>query len=144
MGLKAARAARARARHRGERRRRQQRHRRALHQGRQGLVAGDERVVGGRARRRVRGPRGGVQRHRARRARRSTCRGDRACVEWVATATHSGPLVVDDDLVIEPTGVRCSLRGVTVAEFDGDRIRSFRQYWDEVSLIAQLGLLPED
>jgi ketosteroid isomerase-like protein len=70
--------------------------------------------------------------------------GDRACVEWVATATHSGPLVVDEDVVIEPTGLRCRLRGVTIAEFDGDRIRSFRQYWDEVSLIEQLGLLPED
>lgn len=70
--------------------------------------------------------------------------GDRACVEWVATATHSGPLVVDEDLVIDPTGLRCRLRGVTIAEFDGDRIRSFRQYWDEVSLIEQLGLLPED
>jgi ketosteroid isomerase-like protein len=70
--------------------------------------------------------------------------GDRACVEWVATVTHSGPLVVDEDLVIEPTGLRCRLRGVTIAEFDGDRIRSFRQYWDEVSLIEQLGLLPED
>ncbi len=67
--------------------------------------------------------------------------GDRACVEWVATATHSGPLVIDDDLVIEPTGLRCRLRGVTIAEFDDDRIRSFRQYWDEVSLIEQLGLL---
>jgi ketosteroid isomerase-like protein len=70
--------------------------------------------------------------------------GDRACAEWVATATHSGPLVVDDELAIEPTGLRCRLRGVTVAEFDGGRIRSFRQYWDEVSLIEQLGLLPED
>jgi ketosteroid isomerase-like protein len=70
--------------------------------------------------------------------------GDRACVEWVATATHSGPLVVDDDLVIDPTGLRVRLRGVTVAEFDGDRIRSFRQYWDEVALIEQLGLLPQD
>ena len=69
--------------------------------------------------------------------------GDRACVEWVATATHSGPLVVDDDVLIEPTGLRCRVRGVTVAEFDGDRIRSFRQYWDEASLIEQLGLLPD-
>ena len=67
--------------------------------------------------------------------------GDRACVEWVATATHSGPLVVDE-VVIEPTGRRVTLRGVTVAEFDGLRIRAFRQYWDEVALLAHLGLLP--
>jgi hypothetical protein len=70
--------------------------------------------------------------------------GDRACVEWVAHATHSGPVAIDDDVVLGPTGVRLSLRGVTVAEFDGDRIRSFRQYWDEVELLEQLGLRPGD
>ncbi|HXY94265.1 MAG TPA: ester cyclase [Acidimicrobiia bacterium] len=69
--------------------------------------------------------------------------GDQACVEWTITATHSGPLVFDDDLRIEPTGVRVTVHGVTVAELDGDRIRSFRQYWDEAELLAQLGLLPD-
>ena len=58
--------------------------------------------------------------------------------------THSGPLAVDDDVVLEPTGVRCSLHGVTVAEFEGDRIRSFRQYWDEAEVLAQIGLLTDD
>jgi ketosteroid isomerase-like protein len=69
---------------------------------------------------------------------------DQACVEWVATATHSGPLVVDEDVVIEPTGGRFTLRGVTVADFEGDRIRGFRQYWDEVSLLEQLALIPAE
>jgi len=69
--------------------------------------------------------------------------GDQACVEWVATATHSGALVVDD-IVIEATGRRVTLRGVTVAEFDGGRICAFRQYYDEVALVADLGLLPVD
>src|SRR5260370_39235935 len=70
--------------------------------------------------------------------------GDRACIEWVATVTHSGPLEIDDDeIVIEPTGRRCTLRGVTVAEFEGDRIKEFRQYWDDVAILEQLGLLPD-
>jgi ketosteroid isomerase-like protein len=69
---------------------------------------------------------------------------DQACVEWIATATHSGPLVVDEDVVIEPSGGRFTLRGVTVADFEGDRIRAFRQYWDEVSLLEQLQLLPTE
>jgi ketosteroid isomerase-like protein len=69
---------------------------------------------------------------------------DQACVEWIATATHSGPLVIDEDVVIEPTGGRLTLRGVTVADFEGDRIRAFRQYWDEVSLLEQLQLLPTE
>jgi ketosteroid isomerase-like protein len=69
---------------------------------------------------------------------------DQACVEWIATATHSGPLIVDEEVVIEPTGGRFTLRGVTVADFEGDRIRAFRQYWDEVSLLEQLQLLPSE
>lgn len=63
---------------------------------------------------------------------------DRACVEWVVTLTHSGPLALDDEIVIGPTGVRATMHGVTVAEFDGDKISSFRQYWDEAELLEQL------
>jgi ketosteroid isomerase-like protein len=68
--------------------------------------------------------------------------GERAAVEWIVTATHSGPLEIDDDVVIDPTGLRLTLHGVTVAEFEGDKIRSFRQYWDEVEILEQLALLP--
>ena len=65
--------------------------------------------------------------------------GDRACAEWTATATHSGPRVVDDGLAIEPTGLRCCVHGVTVAEFEGDRIRSFRVYWDQAESLDPVG-----
>jgi ketosteroid isomerase-like protein len=68
--------------------------------------------------------------------------GERACVEWVVSLTHSGPLEIDDDTVIDPTGLRVTLHGVTVAEFAGEKIAAFRQYWDEVELIEQLALLP--
>jgi hypothetical protein len=64
--------------------------------------------------------------------------GDRACVEWTMTATHSGPIAVDDEIWLQATGLRLTLRGVTIAEFAGDRIRSFRQYWDEGELLAQV------
>jgi hypothetical protein len=69
--------------------------------------------------------------------------GDRACVEWVVTLTHSGPLELDDG-VLDPTGLRVSLHGVTVAEFDGEKISSFRQYWDEMELFEQLALSTTD
>ncbi|HZR13636.1 MAG TPA: ester cyclase [Acidimicrobiia bacterium] len=64
--------------------------------------------------------------------------------EWAFAATHTGPFVIDDDDVIHPTGRRVTLRGMTVAEFDGARIKAFRQYWDEIALLEGLGLLPED
>jgi ketosteroid isomerase-like protein len=72
--------------------------------------------------------------------------GDRACVEWVAAAVHSGPLALDDlgRAFLEASGRRLELRGVTVAEFDGDRICRFRHYWDEVALLVGLGLVGQD
>jgi ketosteroid isomerase-like protein len=68
--------------------------------------------------------------------------GDKLIVEWRVTATHTGVLALDEDVEVEPTGRRLELRGVVIAEFEGGRIRSFRQYWNEVELIDGLGLLP--
>jgi ketosteroid isomerase-like protein len=67
--------------------------------------------------------------------------GDLACVEWTVTMTHSGSLTLPDGLVLEPTGVRVTINGATVAEFQDDRICSFRQYWDEFAVLEQLGVL---
>jgi ketosteroid isomerase-like protein len=67
--------------------------------------------------------------------------GDYACVEWAVTMTHSGPLTLTDGLVVGPTGLSITINGATVAEFSGDRICSFRQYWDEFAVLEQLGLL---
>jgi ketosteroid isomerase-like protein len=68
--------------------------------------------------------------------------GDKLIAEWRLAATHSGLLAFDEELALEPSGRRVELRGVVVAEFAGDRIRRFRQYWNEVELLAGLGLLP--
>ncbi|MGH9251485.1 MAG: nuclear transport factor 2 family protein [Acidimicrobiales bacterium] len=63
--------------------------------------------------------------------------GDKAIAEWHVAADHTGPLAIDDDLVIEPTGRRLHLSGATVAEFDGDRICAFRSYFDDLALVEQ-------
>jgi hypothetical protein len=67
--------------------------------------------------------------------------GDRACVEWSVEMTHTGIVTLPDDRHLDPTGVRVTLHGVTIAEFHGDRICSLRQYWDEVAVLEQLGAL---
>ncbi len=67
--------------------------------------------------------------------------GEFACAEWSVTMTHSGRLVLADDMVIDPTGLRITLNGATVAEFRDARICSLRSYWDEVGLLEQLGIL---
>ena len=66
--------------------------------------------------------------------------GEFACVEWTAEMTHAGPLHVSDEVLVEPSGIRVAIYGVTVAEFDGERICSMRQYWDEFSVLDQLGV----
>ena len=67
--------------------------------------------------------------------------GDYACVEWTVQMTHSGTTVLTDDMTIEPSGIRVTLHGVTIAEFVGDRICSVRQYWDEHTVLEQLGVI---
>ncbi len=69
--------------------------------------------------------------------------GDYACAEWDVTMTHSGPLTLRDGAVVEPTGTTVTVHGVTVAEFDGDRICAVRQYWDALTVFDQLGLVAD-
>jgi len=64
--------------------------------------------------------------------------GNRAFAEWVIEADHTGPLVLGEDAVVEATGRRVSMAGATVADFRDGKIRSYRSYFDEISLIEQL------
>ena len=64
--------------------------------------------------------------------------GNKAFAEWVIEADHTGPLVLREDAVVEATGKRVQLAGATVADFRDGKIRSFRSYFDEISLIEQL------
>ncbi len=63
--------------------------------------------------------------------------------EWVMTARHTGRFVVDEETMVDATGARITLRGLTVADLVDDRIRSVREYVDELALLDGLGLLPE-
>jgi len=64
--------------------------------------------------------------------------GNKAFAEWVIEADHTGPLVLDEGAVLDPTGRRVRLAGVTVADFRGGKIRSYRTYFDDLALIEQI------
>ena len=64
--------------------------------------------------------------------------GNKAFAEWLIEADHTGPLVLDDDAVLEATGRHVQMAGVTVADFREGKIRSYRTYFDDMSLIEQL------
>ncbi len=64
--------------------------------------------------------------------------GNKAFAEWSIEADHTGPLVLDEDAALDATGRHVRLPGVTVADFRDGKIRSFRTYFDDLSLIEQL------
>ena len=64
--------------------------------------------------------------------------GNKAFAEWLVEADHTGPLVLSDDTALEATGRHVQLPGVTVADFRDGKIRSFRTYFDDISLIEQI------
>jgi ketosteroid isomerase-like protein len=70
--------------------------------------------------------------------------GDFACVEWTVRMTHSGTVDLGGGTTVEPTGERIVLNGATIAEFQGERICSLRQYWDEFAVLEQLGVRPAE
>ena len=55
--------------------------------------------------------------------------GDFACAEWTMVAVSAGESF--------------STHGVTVAEFEGERICAVRHYSDEVTLFVDFGVTPE-
>jgi ketosteroid isomerase-like protein len=64
--------------------------------------------------------------------------GNKAFAEWLIEADHTGPLVLDEGVELEPTQQRVQLAGVTVADFRDGKIRSYRTYFDDLSLIEQI------
>ncbi len=64
--------------------------------------------------------------------------GNKAFAEWVIDADHTGPLVLSEEAVLDATGRHVQLAGATVADFRDGKIRSFRTYFDDASLIEQL------
>ncbi len=61
-----------------------------------------------------------------------------AAIEWVMSGTHQG-----DFPGMPATGKRFSLvRGATILELEGGKIRRESDYWDAATFMKQVGLLP--
>jgi steroid delta-isomerase-like uncharacterized protein len=61
-----------------------------------------------------------------------------AVIEWVMSGTHTG-----DFPGIPATGRRfSSVRGASILELEGGKIRRESDYWDAATFMKQVGLLP--
>ena len=64
--------------------------------------------------------------------------GNKGFVEYRLNAVFSGPFLLQEDTVIEPTGAKILLGAAMVAEFSGDKISAFRNYFDDAALLEQM------
>jgi ketosteroid isomerase-like protein len=64
--------------------------------------------------------------------------GNKAFAEWRIEADHTGPFAIEDGAEVDATGRHVQLCGVTVADFRDGKIRSYRTYFDDVSLLEQM------
>jgi SnoaL-like domain len=64
--------------------------------------------------------------------------GNKGYMEYRLSATFSGPFVIDEETVIEPNGEEIVIGAALVAEFTGDKISAFRNYFDDAALLEQM------
>jgi steroid delta-isomerase-like uncharacterized protein len=68
--------------------------------------------------------------------------GDEAAVEVTWKGTHTGPLTTAEG-TIPASGNTQETRGAVFYSFDGDKIKSMRQYFDSLTLMKQIGAQPK-
>ena len=73
--------------------------------------------------------------------RRSFGRGDWACVEVLFTGTHTEPMAGPDGTEIPPTGKSIELPYCMVMKFKDGLVSELYEYYDQMSLMQQLGLM---
>ena len=67
------------------------------------------------------------------------CEANVVCDETIVSGTHTGPMQTPDK-VIPATGKRVEVRTCRIIEFEGDKVRSIREYFDLMTMMQQLGL----
>jgi steroid delta-isomerase-like uncharacterized protein len=69
--------------------------------------------------------------------------GDTFADEWTFVATHTGPFQLPDGTELPATGKRVELRGMELVEVRDGKIVVDNLYYDNMAVLAPLGLVPE-
>jgi steroid delta-isomerase-like uncharacterized protein len=70
--------------------------------------------------------------------------GSLIAVHWTGAGTHTAPLNAGNGRMIPATGKPASVSGVLLTEVEDGLFRRERTFWDRVSLLTQLGLMPSE
>jgi steroid delta-isomerase-like uncharacterized protein len=69
--------------------------------------------------------------------------GDAFADEWTFVGTHTGAVALPDGSQLPPTGKRVEIRGMELVQVRDGRIVIDNLYYDNMAVLAQLGLVPE-
>ena len=72
----------------------------------------------------------------------TVAQGDHVVVNYVGTGTHTGPLTTPSGGTIPPTGKKAAVPGSNTLEIKNGKITHSWVYFDMVTLLGQLGLMP--
>ena len=74
--------------------------------------------------------------------KRSFGQGDWLCVELMWIGTHKGPLLGPGGKTMPATNKGIRLPYCLVLKFEGGEITELREYFDQLEILTQLGLMP--
>ena len=69
--------------------------------------------------------------------------GDTIAVEYTFVGTHTGPLAMPDGTELPPTGKRVEFKGMELLQLRDGKAVVDHDYWDNMAIAGQLGILPE-
>ncbi len=67
--------------------------------------------------------------------------GDQVFIHWTVSGTHTERLATVTGRTIPPTQRRATVSGVLISEVRDDKIVRERWYWDQLSVLDQLGIM---
>ena len=68
--------------------------------------------------------------------------GEYVVINWVGSGTHTGPLPTPTGDTLPATGKKASVAGSTTYQIKNGKAVKGWTYWDMVSLLSQLGMMP--
>ena len=68
--------------------------------------------------------------------------GEYVVINWVGRGTHTGPLLTPTGDTLPATGKKATIAGSTTYQIKNGKAVKGWTYWDMVSLLSQLGMMP--